>query len=231
MSKVLHSLGLALLACLILVLVLAPSAVAAGPGGEIMVKSTYTETGCVARYGSADWAITHDSPNGNPYETQKYFSVRTRFNGEEYSIYRGRLMFPTQAVPDDRRVKEATVSIKVKDVVQNQGEGLYLTLVGGEGMGTQITVWDYGALLNNATPLAETKSIGDMTPDGWIVFHLTREALSSINATGYTLLGLRISLDVDDVPPTLALRTWVDFYSSGQYALEEDKPQLWVRWN
>lgn len=153
-----------------------------------------------------------------------YTSVTTQPLGtqawvyDQYSLWRGGLMFDTTALPDTAVVTAATLSLNVS--ADNTTTDFDVTVVLGDVLDNTLVDVDYGELYSATTSLGSvntsTASVGS-----YLDITLNSVALSNINVLGYTRLGIRSSRDISATTPT------DDEYITFK-ALEEgvDKPQL-----
>lgn len=164
------------------------------------------ETGHIGR-NNADWDAVHDAATANyggEGMTRMYAEARSSFGNDHYYIARGRLRWDTSSLPDDAVIKAATIAI-YPYTVYDVGNPT-VSIVSGEGLGDNFAVEDYGTLLTATAPMAPAKAIGDLVLKAYNDFVLNAAGLALISKTGYTLFGIRVSFDIDDVVPVYATK-------------------------
>ena len=118
------------------------------------------------------------------------------------AIFRGILLFDTSSIGSGATIDSATLYLNLQTTTNDFGGGL--DVVGSTpGSNTLLTSTDYGQV--GTTQYATRVNISSLTTGAYNSFALNATGLANIDPTGITKLGLRISWDTDDSPPT-----WID---------------------
>lgn len=163
------------------------------------------ETGYLTKTG-ADWDTVHDAADGGPSEGTARMYAETRITaGGTYYCRRGVLRWNTAWIPDTVVIKGATISLYVYAVTATGTH--YLYIVSGEDLGDAMDVSDYGNLLAHVTPLSPIISVAALTLNAFNDFALNDAGLALISKTGWSKFGIRVSDDINDVPPVIGVNT------------------------
>ena len=186
------------------------------PGGAPGTLTAYAdgESGHLQGIG-ATWDLAHDLGNGLPYEhvDPDYLDVRKRTGTDDYSIQRGISRFDTSGLPDTCTIAWAKLYICFYQVLWIRGVHS-VVVVDGSACGDNIAVGDYGTLKAATAPLAAYLDVGALALGAWTWIQLNSAGLAIISKTGKTKIGLRLDLDVDDIPATDAWECLVSYRGS-----------------
>jgi len=158
-------------------------------GGEGYVRN-YGESWSTIRSAATGYEANSDTSNIQIHSTV------TLFASNVYYISRAFLPFDTSAIPDGDVIESVQLKIAVGSTSDNTN-GLIGLVQSTQASNTALTTADYDAIgsTEGATRI-------DIDSAGWKTFTLNSTGRGWISKTGYTKLGIRTSLDLDDTTPT-----------------------------
>jgi len=149
---------------------------------------------------AATWAEAWGSATGLPYESTAVIYAWARVaSGPIYTCRRCALRWDTTSIPSGATIHCAHIIIFLTAYWVRGIQ--YLELVGGEGLGGEMNVADYGALRINDTPCAPRVAGADLLLTPRHDFALNPLGLTQIKPAGVSVLGLRIGIDVYNISP------------------------------
>lgn len=187
-----------------------------------LFDATHTETGYLyAAY--TTFSACRDAATGGPYEGNLYDELYTYYGGspDRYRISRGRIRFDTSSLS----VVPVSAILRIAFFRNiSTGSGHSIHIVGGSGLGDNMAVEDYGTLKNYEQELCPVIYNDDLPINTYIDRTIDPDKLGIINPGGYTIIGLRSSLDYSNIAPVEDVsRVWVSPYE-GYY--ETASPHL-----
>lgn len=172
--------------------------------------------------GNSDWTNCRNAGSGNADKSSETGSVRARWVGSPWNSYyidRIFLPFDTSSIPDDAIIEYAILSVCFTSVSGGvRGIGLVQTT---QSDPTNLSNDDYSRMGTTEGATRQT-----VTEAGFVDYTLNPTGLSWINKGGYSLLGLKDGLDIDNTSPSDSTVKLVAF-SEDSYIY----PYLSVSWS
>lgn len=158
----------------------------------------------------ASWATAHDRAIGEWYnKTGISFRFGATLWASLYEIRRSYLYFYTADLSDAVPVDSAKLYLYVFAVAATQHDSCHVVQVFS---GNAINTDDFKTPDSIGEGRGGSWYSDDYSSPGYYSMNIYTDSLHWINKTGYTKLGLRTALDIDDTAPTGYL--WVDVYST-----------------
>lgn len=176
---------------------------------------------------NANWTTAREAASATdnyPAETSG-FCQATISSGNYYC---GRVFLPidTSAIPDTDVISSANLEIVgVHELSSGAAIGLIQTT---QADPTALVADDYDNIILNSPPEGATRKADSDLPTVWgtlITWALNATGLGWISKTGWTLLGIRVSLDIDNTTPTAGNTFYLRF---SEYAGTDKDPRLVV---
>ncbi|MDD4985328.1 MAG: GLUG motif-containing protein [Dehalococcoidales bacterium] len=156
--------------------------------------------GWIKNHGSwNDWDSIHDASSGSDLDyTSQYVTIDTRESGTGLWIVRAFFPIDTSQLPDSAQITSASFVLRYSsgsDIGDDWQAGVVQT---SQASTSQLSLSDYDqcGAVNNPTEGAPRVGVGS-----YLTFNLNATGRSWISKTGYTKLGVRTLLDLDDIDP------------------------------
>ena len=203
-NKILHCL---LHAVFIFLLFFCGSDILLANEDNLITERFYSESGDgeVGNGHSLDWSIVHDATLGEyafDNNFDGYITAWTQWNG--YIVRRGFFPFLTSDLPDKAIITNVYLYLMPKSIASRE-DSIYLGVVQTtQDSITNLTVEDYNKCGNTNYPIegGDRISVGNQLIGKYSQFILNDIGKSWISKTGYTKLGIRFDLDMENIPPT-----------------------------
>lgn len=154
--------------------------------------------GMVQGRSNVSWAEARNAATGHttyPANSELTIARGGEYSGGYYYIHRGYLPFNTNGLSGT--ISGATLNIY--NVARSGSTASVCLVETSQGDPTTLAVADYSALtLNSPTEGATRLPLSGISDNAYFSMSLNTSGLSWIDTAGYTLLGLRISNDVDN---------------------------------
>jgi len=179
----------------------------------------------------AIWDSAHDATSGTVQDSITEARARIDILGvaNEVNIWRVFLPFDVSAIPDTDTIDSADLSVWPTEVLDqyNDAYGYIGVIQTSQASETSLTANDYDNV--GVTKGAADWDITGISTGSYQTIALNATGLGWIDATGYTLIGLREGHDIEDVfpgdPGEADKRSSIKFYTSDQTGTDND-PKL-----
>lgn len=151
-----------------------------------------------------DYDTCHGAADAHHYSYDSvHFFLGQRYYSPagEYSIFRVVLFFDASALPDDAKIKSATLSLYGEPDQDHSETDFDITVVDGSDAHDPITSADYGALLDEITSYGTLNTLGFITT-GYNNIVLNAAGIAAISKTGVTQFAVRGSTDISKSEPS-----------------------------